>query len=75
MPLESTPRSLPFSIFFPPGRVDLWRATGTISPSWMFQAPVTIWTGSSLPTSSWQIHIWSLSGWRSIFTMRPAATF
>ena len=26
----------------PPGRVDLCRATGTRSPAWMFQAPVTI---------------------------------
>ena len=51
------------------------RATGTMSPSWMFQAPVTIWTGSSRPTSSRQTHMWSLSGWRSIFAMRPTTTF
>ena len=55
MPLDSTPRSLPFSIFLPPGRVEWSRATGTISPGWMFQAPVTIWMGALWPTSSWQI--------------------
>ena len=62
MPLDKTPRSLPFSIFFPPGRVDLCRATGTRSPGWMFQAPVTICTGSAWPTSIWHTHIWSESG-------------
>ena len=70
MPLDTTPRSLPFSIFLPPGRVDLCRATGTRSPAWMFQAPVTIWMGALWPTSSWQIHMWSESGWRSMVRMR-----
>ena len=71
MPLDSTPRSLPFSIFLPPGRVEWSRATGTISPGWMFQAPVTIWMGALWPTSSWQIHMWSESGWRSMVRMVP----
>ena len=71
MPLDSTPRSLPFSIFLPPGRVDLSRATGTMSPGWMFQAPVTIWMGALWPTSTWQIHMWSESGWRSMVRMVP----
>ena len=39
IPLEISPRSLPFSIFFPPGSRDLCRATGTISPSLTFWAP------------------------------------
>ena len=52
MPLDTTPRSLPFWIFTPPGRVDLWSATGIRSPGWMFQAPVTIWMGSLWPAST-----------------------
>ena len=74
MPLDTTPRSLPFSIFTPPGRVDLWRAAGTRSPTWTFQAPVTICTGSSRPTSSWQIHMWSELGWRSMESTFPTTT-
>ena len=74
MPLETSPRSLPFSIFTPPGRVDLWRAAGTRSPTWTFQAPVTIWMGSDWPTSIWQIHMWSELGWRSMERTRPTTT-
>lgn len=33
MPLDGTPRSLPLVIFTPPGRVDLCRQTGQISPT------------------------------------------
>lgn len=64
MPLDGTPRSLPLVIFTPPGRVDLCRQTGQISPTdagVTLGAPVTICTGSSLPTSSWQIFRWSES--------------
>ena len=74
MPSDSTPRSLPFSIFLPPGRVDLCRATGTRSPTWTFQAPVTICTGCSRPASTWQIHMWSESGCRSMDSTLPTTT-
>ena len=74
MPLDSSPRSLPFSIFLPPGRVEWCRATGTRSPAWMFQAPVTIWTGSAWPTSSWHTHMWSLLGWRTMDKILPTTT-
>ena len=42
MPLDSTPRSVPFFIWIPPGRVLLSLATGTKSPWETFCAPVTI---------------------------------
>ena len=71
MPLDSTPAACPSRSSLPPGRVEWSRATGTISPGWMFQAPVTIWMGALWPTSSWQIHMWSESGWRSMVRMVP----
>ena len=40
-------------ILTPFGSSDLCRATGTMSPAWTLDAPVTICTGSSWPTSSW----------------------
>ncbi len=42
IPLLSTPRNLPFLIFLSPGRVAPSRATGTISPALILDAPVTI---------------------------------
>ena len=78
MPLDGTPRSLPLVIFTPPGRVDLCRQTGQISPTdagVTLGAPVTICTGSSLPTSSWQIFRWSESGWSTTDRILPVTTF
>ena len=37
--------------------------------------PVTICTGSSLPTSSWQIFRWSESGWSTTDRILPVTTF
>ena len=42
---------------------------------WTFQAPVTICTGSSRPTSIWHTHMWSLSGWCSMDSTLPTTTF
>ena len=52
IPLLSTPLNLPFLILTPLGSVELSSAAGTISPAFTFEAPVTICTGSSLPTST-----------------------
>ena len=77
MPFETTPRSLPLVIFTPPGRVELCRQTGQISPtevSVTLGAPVTICTGSSVPTSIWQIIRWSESGCFSTDRILPVTT-
>ena len=50
IPLDTSPLNLPFLIFIPPGNVELTLATGTISPSKTFLAPVHICTSSSSPT-------------------------
>jgi hypothetical protein len=49
MPFESTPRSLPFSIFTPPGRRDLCSATGARSPARTFCARGDDLDGRALP--------------------------
>ena len=75
MPLDITPLSLPLVILTPFGSSDLCRATGTMSPAWTLDAPVTICTGSSWPTSSWQITRWSESGCFSTDRILPTTTF
>ena len=75
MPLDMTPLSLPLVILTPFGSSDLCRATGTMSPAWTLEAPVTICTGSSWPTSSWQITRWSESGCFSTDRILPTTTF
>ena len=59
----------------PPGRSLLCRATGTKSPTWTFCAPVTICTGSALPSSTMQTHIWSEFSCRAIDRTLPTTTF
>ena len=75
MPSERTPRREPLRISEPLGSSAPSRATGTRSPSWTFQAPVTIWTGAVFPTSRLRTHMWSESGWRSMVRTRPTTTF
>ena len=75
IPKLSTPRSFPFVIFTPPGRVLLCFATGTTAPSNTFAAPVTIWMGASSPTSTWHTTSLSASGCFSIFRIFPVTTF
>ena len=70
MPKDSTPRSLDFLIFTPPGSTAPIMAVTMWSPSLKFCAPQTIWSGTGLPFSStflsptetWQSHMWSESG-------------
>ena len=75
MPSERTPRSSPAWISLPSGSTEPSSAVGIRSPSFWFCAPVTIWMGFSLPTSTSQTHMWSLFSWRTILRMRPATTF
>ena len=75
IPFDSTPRSLPFLIFLPPGSMELCSATGTKSFSCKFCAPVTICSGSPAPTSIWQIQRWSESGCLSSLSTCPTTTF
>ena len=68
IPFESSPRTLRWSSFSPPGRTAPGSATATVAPAPKFQAPQTIWRGSPSPTST--RHSWS----RSAFGCLSAAT-
>ena len=62
MPLETSPRILPFLIFTPPGRCAPSSAAATRMPAWTLGAPQTIWMGSSPPTSTMHTCRWSELG-------------
>ena len=74
MPSLSSPRKVVVCISAPPGRVAPSSATGTRSPTCWFCAPVTICSRRLPPTSTWQVHMWSLSWWRTISTILPTTT-
>ena len=59
----------------PPGNLALSKATGTISPSLTFLAPVHICTVLPSPTSTWQTTNFSAFGCESIFNIFPTTTF
>ena len=83
MPLDGTPRSFPALILIPPGVIfpscppatrPPSRTTGTLSPSFTFGAPVTIWITSD-PIFTWQMISLSASGCFSIFSICPITIF
>ena len=73
IPLDTSPLNLPFLILVPSAKVDPWRATGTISCSFMLFAAVTIWI-LSVPISTWQILSFSASGCFTIWVIFPVTT-
>ena len=68
IPSETDPRSFARSSVRPSGSTAPGSATATVAPAPKFQAPQTIWRGSSSPTSTRQS--WS----RSAFGCLPAST-
>ena len=73
MPMDTSPRILPFLIL-PPGRCAPSSAAATRMPSRTLGAPQTIWMGSASPTSTMQMCRWSELGWSTQDTTLPTTT-
>ena len=74
IPADVIPLSSPVLIFLPPGNSAPSFATGTISPTFTFGAPVTI-CNFSVPTSTCVITRWSESSCFFISNIFPITTF
>ena len=75
MPSDSTPRSLAFLSFTPPGITAPGRATATVWPSATLGAPQTICAVSPSPSATMQTVRRSASGCCSADSTRPTTKF